>query len=150
MIGLQQHIDLVKGWVQKVRQVNGYLTDAGANTSTERVGGNGSDNTLFTGVFLGADVTQLNNTPARRDWQFDLAVESRIPVSFKTAEAQAVAVLEDLFRAIPAKTCAGADNLQTLAITGGGIVREPDGVPYIVVSVTLRGTCFEFTSTPPA
>lgn len=148
MIHLQAHIDMVKGWVQSIRTANGYLTDAGANVSTERMAGNGEDNKLLAGVFLSGDLDLLNNTSQRRDWQFDLAVEARIPVSFKTAEAQAVAVLEDLVRAIPTKWCTGADNLQTLVLSGGGIARPPEGVSYIVVSVTLRGTCYEFTSSP--
>lgn len=149
MIGLQQHITLVQGWVQQISPANGYQTNAGANVSTERVGGNGADNRLLVCVLLSGDLVLLNNTKARRDWQFELAVEARIPVSYATAEAQAVAVLEDMVKAIPTSSCAGADNLQTLVISGGGIVREPDGVPYIVVSVTLRATCYEFTS-PPA
>jgi len=147
MIGLQQHIDMVKGWVQQVRQSSGYATDVGANVSTERVAGNGDDNKLLVGVFL-ADLTPLKTTPRRRDWQPDIVIEARIPVQFKTAEAQAIAVLEDLVHCIPTVKTTADDNLATLEIVGTAIDRQPDGVPYIVVSVTLRATCNEFISQP--
>jgi hypothetical protein len=147
MIYLQQHIDMVKGWAQQILKANGYLTDAGAKVVTERVGGNGEDNTLLTGVFL-ADLAPLKTTSQRRDWQFDIAVEARIPVLFKTAEAQALATLEDLVRCIPTKKATADDNLATLEVIGTGIGRQPDGIPYIVVSVTVRGTCYEFISQP--
>lgn len=148
MIALQSTIDLVKGWVQQVRKANGYATDAGASVSTERDGGNGDDNRLLIGVFL-ADLTPVNTTKQRRDWQMDVVIEARIPVLFKTAEAQGIAVLEDLVRCIPTATTNPADNLATLEIGATDIGRQPDGVPYIVVSVTLRATCYEFIS-PPA
>lgn len=147
MIHLQSHVDRVKGWVQDIRTANGYLTDAGANVSTERVGGNGADNALLVGVFL-ADLTPLKTTPLRRDWQFDIAIDARIPIKSTTAEAQAINVLEDLARCIPTKTLTADDNLATLELAGTGIDRQPDGVPYIVVSVTLRATCNEFISQP--
>jgi len=147
MIYLQQHIGLVQVWAQQVRKVNGYATDAGANVVTERAGGNGDDNTLLTGVFL-ADLTLLKTTPMRRDWQFDIAIEARIPVQFKTAEAQAISVLEDLVRCIPTKKATPDDNLATLELAASNIDRQPDGVPYIVVSVTVRGTCYEYIPQP--
>lgn len=148
MIGLQSKVDLVKGWAQQMRTANGYLTDAGAVVVTEPVGDNGADNTLLTGVYL-ADLTPLKTTPQRRDWQFDITVESRVPVTSQTTEARMQATLEDLARCIPSKTIDPADNLATLELVGAAISRQPDGIPYIVVSVTVRGTCYEFLS-PPA
>lgn len=147
MIYLQAHIDMVKGWVQNIRTANGYLTDAGANVSTERVAGNGVDSTLLVGVFL-AELTPLKTTPRRRDWQPGIVIEARVPVKSGTAEAQVIVVLEDLVRCIPTTKPTADDNLATLEIADIAIERQPDGVPYIVVSVTLRATCNEFISQP--
>lgn len=148
MIGLAAHIARVQGWAQSIRTANGYRTDIGAQVDTERVGGNGDDNRLLCGVFL-ADLTPIKTTAQRRDWQVDIAVEARIPVRFTTAEAQALDALEDLVACIPTRITAADNNLATLELSGSELARQPDGVPYIVVSVTLRATVYEFIS-PPA
>lgn len=147
MIGLASIVAQVQAWLSAIRIANGYATDAGANVVTEALGMDGRDNALVVGVYL-SDLTLVNGTPRRRDWQLDMQVEARIPISFKTAEAQAVAVLEDVVHAVPTKSCAMPDNFQMLDVTGAQIQRQPDGVPYIVVGVTLRGTCYEYTSSP--
>jgi uncharacterized protein (DUF58 family) len=147
MIALQSHIDLVKGWAQQIRTANGYATDVGSNVVTERVGASGDDYSIIVAVAL-ADLTPLKTTPQRRDWQFDIAMEARIPVLFTTAEAQAIAALEDLVRCIPTTKATADDNLASLELSGTDITRQPDGIPYIVVSVTVRGTCYEFISQP--
>ncbi|EIL99142.1 hypothetical protein [Rhodanobacter thiooxydans] len=147
MIDLQPKIAMVADWARAIRKAGGYLTDIGASVVTERVGGNGDDNVVLVGVFL-SDLTPLKTTPQRRDWQFDIAIEARVPVSFKTAEAQTLAVIEDMVKCIPTKKATANDNLATLEISGTDINRQPDGVPYIVVSVTVRGTCYEFISQP--
>jgi hypothetical protein len=69
-------------------------------------------------------------------------------VLFKTAEAQTLAAIEDMVKCIPTKKDSANDNLATLEISGTDIGRQPDGIPYIVVSVTVRGTCYEFISQP--
>lgn len=147
MIDLDAHIARVHGWVQAVRVVNGYRTDLGAAVDTERRGGNGDDSQTLCGVFL-AGLEPLKTTPLRRDWQLDVAVEARIPVRSTTAELQMRAALEDLVRAIPTKVTDPDNNLATLELAGTDIARQPDGVPYIVVSVTLRATCYEFIPQP--
>ncbi|MEO5811549.1 MAG: hypothetical protein ABIU96_03935 [Rhodanobacter sp.] len=147
MIGLQADINLVAGWVRDIRVANGYTTDIGADVVTERKGGSEDDNSLLCGVFL-ADLTPTNATPQRRDWQPDIVIEARIPVRSATAEATLIAVIEDLVKAIPTKTTDAANNIATLEISAIGISRQPDGVPYIVVSVTLRATVYEFISQP--
>lgn len=148
MIGLDAHIARVQGWVQAIRTADGYRTDIGAQVDTERVGGNGDDNRLLCGVFL-ADLTPLKTTKQRRDWQVDIAAEARIPVRFTAAEAQACAALEDMVACIPTSISDPDNNLATLELSGTELARQPDGVPYIVVSVTLRATVYEFIS-PPA
>lgn len=147
MIALQDKIDMVQGWVQAIRTANGYLTDIGSNVVTERLGGNGDDNAVIVGVFL-ADLTPINSTKQRRDWQFDIAIEARVPVLFKTAEAQVLAAIEDMVECIPTSITAANNNLATLGISGTDIGRQPDGIPFIVASVTVRGTCYEFISQP--
>lgn len=147
MIGLDDHIALVAGWARGISTANGYRTDIGAGVVTERIGGNGDDKSLLVGVYL-ADLTPVKTTPQRRDWTFDIAIEGRIPVRSTTAEQQARAVLEDLAKCVPTKTTNPADNLQTLEIAGTSIARQPDGVPYIVVSVTVRATCYEYITSP--
>lgn len=148
MINLADHIARVQGWVQQITQLNGYRTDLGTKVDTERVGGNGDDNRLLCGVFLGK-LTPSKTTPQRRDWDIDIDIEARIPVRSTTAEAQVHDALEDLVRCIPTKITDPNNNLATLELSDTDISRQPDGVPYIVVSVTLRATVYEFTS-PPA
>lgn len=147
MIGLQARIDLVKGWVQAIRTANGYATELGANVVTERVGEDGRAPVLVAAVVL-SDLSPVKTTRARRDWQLDIAIEARIPVTYTNAEAQALLALEDLVRCVPTVTTNPDDNLQTLELSGAAIDRQPDGTPYIVVSVTLRATCYEFISQP--
>lgn len=147
MIGLDAHIARVQGWAQAIRTANGYRTDIGAQVDTERVGSNGDDNRLLCGVFL-ADLTPIKTTTQRRDWQVDIAVEARIPVRFTTAEAQARAALEDMVACVPTRITDPDNNLATLELAGTELARQPDGVPYIVVSVTLRATVYEFISQP--
>lgn len=147
MIGIAATITRVQGWAQQIRVANGYNTDIGAQVDTERVGDNGADKKLLCGVFL-ADLTPTNSTKQRRDWQLDIAVETRIPVRFTTAEAQAHAALEDMVHCIPTQIADADNNLATLELAGAGIDRQPEGVPYIVVSVTLRATVYEFISQP--
>lgn len=147
MIGLQSHVDLIKGWAQSIRKANGYFTDLGANVVTERPGEDGRDPVQVAAVVL-ADLSPVKTTPKRRDWQLDITVEARIPVSYTNAEALALEALEDLVRCVPTSKASPDDNLQTLELTGTAIDRQPAGTPYIVVSVTLRATCYEFVSQP--
>lgn len=147
MIGIATIVGQAATWLRAIRIVNGYATDAGAHVVTEAVGMDGNTATLIVAVYL-SDLTLVKSTPMRRDWQMEMQVEARIPVSSKTAEAQALAVLEDVIHAIPTKSCDMPSNFQTLDVAGGSIQRQPDGVPYIVVGVTLRGTCYEYTSQP--
>lgn len=147
MIDLQSHIDRVQGWVQQVRVANGYRTDAGANVVTETASAGVDESKLLTGVFL-ADLQPVQTTKQRRDWQFDIAIEARIPARSDSAEATLIAVLEDLVHCIPTATRTADDNLASLELSATNITRQPDGIPYIVASVTLRATCYEFISQP--
>lgn len=147
MIGIATHIARVQGWVQAIRTASGYHTDLGAQVDTERVGDNGEDGRTLCGVFL-ADLTPLKTTPQRRDWQLDIAAEARIPVRSTDAEAKAADALEDLVACIPTRTTDPNNNLATLELAGAAFDRQPDGVPYIVVSVTLRATVYEFIPQP--
>lgn len=147
MIGIAAIVGQVADWLRGIRVANGYATDLGARIVTETAGLNGDDGILIAGVF----VTGLNldkGTPQRRDWELDIQCEAHVPIKQATAEATALAVLEDILRAIPTRPTAAPDSLKTLDATGGSIARQPDGVSYIVVSVTLRATCYEFTSQP--
>lgn len=147
MIGLQDRIDLVASWARQIRKANGYRTELGAVVDTERVGDGPESSVLHLGVYL-VDLAPVKTTPQRRDWQFDIAMEARVPVRFDAAEATALAALEDLCACVPSATSNPADNILTLEISGSEIARQPDGIPFIVVGVTLRGTCYEFISRP--
>lgn len=147
MIGLQARIDLVASWARQIRKANGYATDLGAAVSTERVGDGPESAALHLGVYL-VDLTPSKTTPQRRDWQYDIAMEARIPVRIASAEATALAALEDLCACVPTATKNPADNILTLEVSGSEIARQPDGIPFIVVGVTLRGTSYEYTSRP--
>lgn len=148
MIGLQPMVDLVAGWARGIRIANGYATDAGANVSTERVGDGIDTGALLVGVIV-VDVTPSKTTPRRRDWQVDIALEARVPVSYANAEATALKVLEDLAKCVPTVTTDPDNNIATFELFGSELARQPDGVPYIIVGVTLRGTTYEHFS-PPA
>ncbi|MBN8921595.1 MAG: hypothetical protein BGP10_15975 [Rhodanobacter sp. 68-29] len=147
MIGIAPIVDQVATWLRTIRTANGYATDLGAHIVTETVGLNGDDAILIAGVFV-SGLNLDKGTPQRRDWDLDLQCEARVPIKQATAEATAVAVLEDILRAIPTRPNTAPDTLKTLDATGGSVTRQPDGVPYIVVSVTLRATCYDYTSKP--
>lgn len=147
MIGLQSHIELVAGWARKITVANGYRTDLGNTVATERIGEGPDNGAALLGVFVG-DVTPDKSTPQRREWQFDIVLEARIPVRYATAEAQTLAALEDLCACIPTATRDPGNNIAKLEISGSEIARQPDGIAYNVVSVTLRGTCYEFLPRP--
>lgn len=147
MIGLQDRIDLVAGWARQITTANGYRTDLGKVVDTERVGDGPESSALHLGVYL-ADLTPIKSTPQRRDWQFDIFMEARIPVRSTAAEATALGALEDLCACVPTATKNTADNILTLEISGSEIARQPDGIPFIVVGVTVRGTCYEYLSRP--
>lgn len=148
MIGLQDRVDLVAGWARGIRTAAGFRTDLGAHVDTERVGAGPGDTALRLGVFVEDGPTPTNTTPQRRDWQFSIVMEARVPVRMATAEATVLAVLEDLCACVPTATKNPADNILTLEIAGSDISRQPDGIPFIVVGVTLRGTCYEYLSRP--
>jgi|GEM_PF-4781989 len=147
MIGLSVYITFVVDQLKRISVDNGFLTEAGANVVTERMSGNGDDKKLIVGVFL-TDLARVGKSASRRDWQFDLRAEARVPTKLATAEATSVALLEDLVSAIPTAVREQVGNLQTLEIVEAQIDRPPDDVPYSVVGVTLRGTCFEYTNAP--
>jgi len=147
MIGLFEYINFVAERLRRIHIAAGFTTDAGANVVTERLSGNGDDKKLVVGVFL-TDLARVAKTAARRDWQFDLRVEARVPTKLASAERTCVDLLEDLVAAIPTAVREQVGNLQTLEVTDALIDRQTDDLPYNVVGVTLRGTCFEYTASP--
>lgn len=145
MIGLKSHLALVKTWMQTIKASAGFNTDAGDNVVTERQGDDGVSKKLIVGVYV-TDVTLVNQTPMRRDWSFQITVECRVPTKLDSAEEAGLDVIEDLIAAIPTDYCAIPQGLKKLELEGSLFDRQPDGVPYNVVGVTLRGTCSENTN----
>jgi len=147
VIGLKSYRTLVEGWLKVIRIENGYQTDLGDSVSSKRKPANGDDRRFSTFVLIDG-LNSVKKTPHRRDWEFDVVIEARLPTAADTAEDTIADVMEDIVRAIPTKTSISTEGLQTMEVVKADVLRQPDGVNYNVVGVTLRGTCFEFTTVP--
>lgn len=147
MIGLKLFRDVAAGWVRTIRKDDGYLTDAGQNVITDRPGDDGATRKTIVGVYV-TDVLPTNVTPMRIDWSFQITIEARVPTSMDNSEDVTIDILEDLLKAVPTHYSDAPQNLKKLVVEGTVFDRQPDGVPFNVAGITLRGSSFENRDLP--
>ena len=131
-------LETIQVFLQRIRTVDGYYTDAGASVTLEpfQIDADTDENASLRVVEDDTDAFEDGRDV--RTGEINLLVECYIPVTDDDAQKKAHRIRADVVKAIPTRTRDLPQNIHTVAITGRRIFQRPNGFPFVVAQVGIR------------